>query len=237
MTGCVVDGIMFSLPKSVVKAGAAPETGAEWLQVFPSSVNLAPYEGKKIRARGLLRPGDVFQPDLKTIEIIGTCSEEDRLAIGPELAQAYGGMAEERASQEDWSKAWNYINKAIKLDNSNCSLFLTRSKFYKKQGKFAEAVRDAQQAVQSGCDRYPDLAILAELLERVGKKAEASAAYEQAIAACEYKPDKESLQQSLNRLKSDTHTDTQKQGSQAQGKELPTAMDPGALPPPPPMPD
>lgn len=235
MTGCVMDGIMFSVPKGFVRVGSPPGTGTEWLQVFPPAA-LAPYEGKKIRVRGLLSPGDVFQPDLNSIKIIGKCDEKDRLPMRQEMAVAYGGLAESSATEGDWPNAWKYIDKALNLDESICSLYSVRAKFYQNEGKFAEAVKDAQQAVRLGCNRYPELAFLAELLEQVGNKPAAIAAYEQAVAVCAYTPDKDRFLQRVNQLKG--NTDKEKKGSKTPGAGVPPAVtDPEPLPPPPPMPD
>jgi Tfp pilus assembly protein PilF len=104
------------------------------------------------------------------------------------------------AENHDWSNAWKYINKAIKLDSSDCSLYLTRAKFYTTQEKFAEAAVDAQRAVQHGCDRYPDWALLAELLEKLGKKSAAIDAYAKAVGVCGYKPDRDKFLQKIEQL-------------------------------------
>ena len=104
------------------------------------------------------------------------------------------------AENNDWSNARKYINKAIQLDSSDCSLYLTRAKFYQKQGKFAEAVADAQRAVQHGCDRYPDWAFLAELLEKLGKNPAAIDAYAKAVGVCGYKPDRDKFLQKIKQL-------------------------------------
>jgi tetratricopeptide (TPR) repeat protein len=201
LTCCVMDGMLFSLNQSEFQADATPELKAFFLRVKPSTVNLTPYEGKKIRVSGSLLPGDVFRPNIKTVVILGPCDQKARLAVKQVLTKAYQTKAQEKAGQGDWTNAGHYIDKAIQLDPSDCSLFLTRAKFYQKQGKIREAVRDAQQAVQLGCDRYPDLTFLAELLEKSGQKEAALAAYEQALAACQYQPDKERLRQNINRLK------------------------------------
>lgn len=237
MVGCVKEGMLFSLGTDDRLAGSATMQ-VHYIRVIPRSVNLSPYEGKKIRLWGVLRPGDVFQPDQKTIEILGRCDQKTLSAMGREMAQAYRMKAKEMASRGDWHNARAYINKAISLDRSDCSLWLTRAQFYQKQGKIAEAVKDAQQAVQQGCRRYPDLAFLAELLESAGKKAAALASYEQALAACEYQPDKERFLQSINRLKSHTHSESYEAGGQAkEGALPPNANDPEVLPLPPPLPD
>lgn len=194
IVGCVIDGMLFDVGDSL------PVKKVYMITVVPS-LNLTPYEGKKIRWRGKLTPGDRFQPDSeKGIEVLGSCDQETRAVIRQELPQAYRTRAEEMAENDDWSNAWKYINKAIQLDSSDCSLYLTRAKFYTTQGKFAEAAVDAQRAVQHGCDRYPDWALLAELLEKLGKKSAAIDAYAKAVGVCGYKPDRDKFLQKIEQL-------------------------------------
>ena len=194
IVGCVIDGMLFDVGDSL------PVKKVYMITVVPA-LNLTPYEGKKIRLRGKLSPADRFQPDLeKGIEVLGACDQETRAVIRKELPQAYSTKAEEMAENNDWSNAWKYINKAIQLDSSDCSLYLTRAKFYEKQGKFAEAVADVQRAVQHGCKRYPDWAFLAELLEKVGKISAAIDAYAQAVRVCGYKPDRDKFLQKIEQL-------------------------------------
>lgn len=238
LTGCVMDGMLFSLKPGEATAGAAPELRAYFLRVKPPTTNLTPYEGKKIQVRGSLTPGDIFRPKLETLTILGVCDLRAQQAVKQVLPEAYRTKAEEKADQGDWINAGHYIDKAITLDSSDCSLFLSRAKFYQKQGKIQEAVRDAQQAVQLGCVRYPDFTFLGELLERVDKKSEAIAAYEQALAVCQYQPDKESLERNINRLKSSALTGPAQPDGRAQGTEkASTTRESGTLPPPPPLPD
>lgn len=194
IVGCVIDGMLFDVADSL------PVTKVYLITVDPA-LNLTPYEGKKIRLQGRLSPGDRFQPDLeKGIEVLGACDQETRAVIRQELPQAYRTRAEEMAENDDWRNAWKYINKAIKLASSDCSLYLTRAKFYTTQGKFAEAAADARRAVQQGCDRYPDWALLAELLEKLGKKAAAIDAYAKAVGVCGYKPDRDKFLQKIEQL-------------------------------------
>jgi hypothetical protein len=185
IVGGVIDGMLFDVGDSL------PVKKAYLISVVPP-VNLTHFEGKKIRWRGKLTPGDRFQPDSKKgIEVLGPCDQETRAVIRQELPQAYRTRAEEMAEDNDWSRAWKYINKAIQLESSDCSLYLTRAKFYQKQGKLAEAVADAQRAVQHGCKRYPDWAFLAALLEKAGKNPAAIDAYAKAVGVCGYKPDRD----------------------------------------------
>jgi tetratricopeptide (TPR) repeat protein len=200
MVGGVIDGLMFCLEKGVFIEGSPPELRAEYIRLSPPSVNLAPYEGKKIRLQGRLYPAHVFKPDLeKGIEVLGACDEEDRVAIRKELPWAYHDKAKQ-LSQNDWNNAWNFLNKAIEIDNSNCSLYATKADFYQKQGKFEEAVKEAQRAVDYGCNRYPDWVFLAELLEKVGKNSAAIDAYTKAVGVCGYKPDRDKFLQKIEQL-------------------------------------
>jgi hypothetical protein len=194
IVGGVIDGMLFDVGDSL------PVKKAYLITVVPP-VNLTPYEGKKIRWRGKLTPGDRFQPNsAKGIEVLGTCDQETRAVIRQELPQAYRTRAEEMAEDNDWSRAWKYINKAIQLESSDCSLYLTRAKFYEKQGKLAEAVADAQSSVQHGCKRYPDWAFLAALLETAGKNPAAIEAYAQAVGVCGYKPDRDKFLKKIEQL-------------------------------------
>jgi|WetSurMetagenome_2_1015567.scaffolds.fasta_scaffold51594_2 tetratricopeptide (TPR) repeat protein len=191
IVGGVIDGMLFDVGDTV------PVQKAYMITPVPA-VNLTPYEGKKIRWRGKLTPGDRFQPDSERgIEVLGPCDQEMRAAIAKELPQAYRTRAEAMAENNDWSRARKYINKAIQLENSDCSLYLTRAKFYQNQGKLAEAVVDAQRAVQHGCKRYPDWAFLAALLEKAGKNPAALDAYVKAVGVCGYKPDRDKF---LNKI-------------------------------------
>jgi tetratricopeptide (TPR) repeat protein len=207
IAGCIFDGMLFTFSKeNPVAMSQPPKVRAYWLAVIPPSVDLAAYEGKKIRLQGFLYPGNTFKPDLaKGIEVLGTCDAGERLAIHHELPWVYRNQAKERARKNDWSNAWKYLDKALTIDSSNCSLYATRADFYVKQGKFQEAVQEAQRAVDYGCKRYPDWAFLAGLLEKVGKQRAALEAYEQALRACTYKPDKEKFQQKINQLKAITN--------------------------------
>jgi tetratricopeptide (TPR) repeat protein len=194
IVGCVIDGMLFDAGDSL------PVKKVYMITVVPA-LNLTPYEGKMIRLRGKLTPGDRFHPDLeKGIAVLEACEQETLAVIRQELPQAYRTRAEEMAENHDWSNAWKYINKAIKLDSSDCSLYLTRAKFYTTQEKFAEAAVDAQRAVQHGCDRYPDWALLAELLEKLGKKSAAIDAYVKAVGVCGYKPDRDKFLQKIEQL-------------------------------------
>ena len=75
IVGGVIDGMLFDVGDSL------PVKKVYMITVVPA-LNLTPYEGKKIRWRGKLTPGDRFQPDSeKGIEVLGPCDQETRAAI------------------------------------------------------------------------------------------------------------------------------------------------------------
>lgn len=78
MTGCVVGGNFYSVGDRL------PGEGKRSLVVYRITVrdmNLAPYEGKKIRVQGRLLPGDRFTPDPSTLSVLGPCDNASSKAI------------------------------------------------------------------------------------------------------------------------------------------------------------
>jgi hypothetical protein len=79
VVGCVVHGTLYSIRKQPPQY-----TGPHQIIAYPLRVQnliLAPYEGKKISLGGYLSPGDRFQPDPKTLKILGPCDRGSRGAI------------------------------------------------------------------------------------------------------------------------------------------------------------
>jgi tetratricopeptide (TPR) repeat protein len=193
--GCVIDGMLFQGMADDSRIASKVYT----ILVEPS-LDLTPYEGKKIYMEGRMLSG-IFYLDLdKGIEVLGACNKEQLPAIRKELQWAYRENAQAMADRNDWSNAWKYLDKAIELDGTNCTLYLTKSRFYKKQGKVEEAVKEAQRAVDYGCNRYPEWVFLAELLEKVGKISAAIDAYAKAVGVCGYKPDRDKFLQKIEQL-------------------------------------
>ena len=77
LTGCVINGTLFSVYKSDTPGQAKTVV----YQYRMEKVNLAPYEGKKIQVKGYLHPGDRFTPDAKTLKVLGPCDRESQEAI------------------------------------------------------------------------------------------------------------------------------------------------------------
>ena len=78
LEGCVINGSLFSVYK-----GATTETGRRTIayRIQVQNLDLSPYEGKKIRLQGDLSPGDRFNPDPKSLQVLGPCDRNSRDAI------------------------------------------------------------------------------------------------------------------------------------------------------------
>jgi tetratricopeptide (TPR) repeat protein len=188
---CVLEGMLFSLHPS--------REGTKAYLMKPNT-DLQVYEGKKLRVRGTLFPGD--RVDLKLpqgIEVLGECDSKSVLAIAPELAWAYEERAQERLGKDDLEGALRQIDRAIRSDGSRCSFHLTRAVIQDRRGLAAESAESAATAV--GClDRYPDLDRAGDLLEKAGRREEAVGAYRKAASLCGYPPDKAKIEAKIGRL-------------------------------------
>jgi len=82
LEGCVINGTFFSVDK-----GAKTETGQRDIayHIRVKNLNLSPYEGKKIRLQGNLLPGDRFNPDPRSLKVLGPCDLRSRKAISRTL--------------------------------------------------------------------------------------------------------------------------------------------------------
>ncbi|ABK18651.1 hypothetical protein [Syntrophobacter fumaroxidans] len=79
LTGCVIGGTLYSIHR-----GSADPAGKKQVTVYRINVqklNLAPYEGKKIRVRGELLPRDRFYADPSSVRVLGPCDNASRRAI------------------------------------------------------------------------------------------------------------------------------------------------------------
>lgn len=193
--GCVVDGMFFSIT----------EVGkdARVYRIKPLGVDLTPYEGRKVRVTGMLRPGDSL--DLKLpqgLEVLGDCGPRPRAAITPQLSWAYDSQAAERLARGDLEGALKRIDRAIELDGSVGAFFLTRSKIHVRRGTLAEAAQDADTALKKGCNhRYPDLEFAGGVFEKAGRRSDALAAFRKAAQLCDYPPDRARLEEKVRQLR------------------------------------
>lgn len=77
--GCVVNGNLYSVHKNYSRDPKAPKLVAYLLRV--EGLDVTPYEGKRVRVRGLLLPGDRFKADPLSLRVMGPCGEAPRQAI------------------------------------------------------------------------------------------------------------------------------------------------------------
>ncbi len=85
LEGCVIKGVFYAVDKQVpTKTGARTMVYRINVQNLDESVpkfNLSPYEGKKISLQGRLHPGDLFEPDPKSLKVLGPCDRDSKKAI------------------------------------------------------------------------------------------------------------------------------------------------------------
>lgn len=184
LTGCVVDNTFYSVY-------LGKEDSRAWRIAISPPVDLKPYEGKAVRATGWLSPGDRFSINDKTaIQVTGdTCDARSRKAIDREYALNYRLQAGAAASRGNFDEALTTIDKAFKIDGSDCDTFTDRAAIYCMKNDFLAAVKDIA-AIKTGACANPKkanyllLEDLAKCLERKGKRGEALDAYRLALNAC-----------------------------------------------------
>jgi len=81
LTACVLDGIMVT------------DDGFAITLAGSRRVDLTRYAGKKIRVTGDLQPGDMLFPTAD-VEVLGTCSADEKLHMLPTLAHVYRRQAD-----------------------------------------------------------------------------------------------------------------------------------------------
>jgi len=80
LTGCVMNGVLYTVHKSHQK-GVKPTV----YRIKVHDFDLTHYEGSKIRLKGNLLPGDNFYPNPKTLKVMGACDRASWATI-----QTYG---------------------------------------------------------------------------------------------------------------------------------------------------
>ena len=184
LTGCVVDNTFYSVYMG-------KDSGRAWRITLSPPFDLKPYEGKSVRVTGWLSPGDRFSiKDSTAIQVIGDiCDAQSRKAIAGEYALNYRLLAGKAAKQGNFDEALATMDKAFKIDGSDCDTFTDRATIYCMKNDFSAAVKDLSVIKAGACANpkkanYLLLEDLAKCLEGKGKKGEALDAYRLARDAC-----------------------------------------------------
>jgi hypothetical protein len=83
LEGCVIKGVFYAVEKGGTERGAPQVNAMDLLDLDESvrKLDLSPYEGKKIRLQGRLHPADLFEPDPKSLKVLGSCDRDSKAAI------------------------------------------------------------------------------------------------------------------------------------------------------------
>jgi len=184
LTGCVVDNTLYSVY-------LGENASRAWRIKVSPPVDLKPYEGKPVSVTGWLSPGDRFSiKDGTAIQVTGdTCDARSRKAIGREYALNYRLQAGAAAKQGNFDEALATIDKAFKIDGSDCDTFTDRATIYCMKNDLTAAVKDLSVIKTASCadpkkSNYLLLEDLAKCLEGKGRRGEALDAYRLARDAC-----------------------------------------------------
>ncbi len=184
LTGCVVDNTFYSIYLD-------KDSGRAYRINLSPPVDLKPYEGRPVRVTGWLSPGDRFSiKDKTSIEMTGAaCDPRSRKAINSEYALNYRLQAGAAARQGNFDEALSTIDKAFKIDNTDCDTYTDRATIYCMKNDFGAALQDMSVIKTGACTNpkkanYLLLEDLGKCLEQKGKRDEALDAYRLARNAC-----------------------------------------------------
>lgn len=180
LTGCVIENRFYS---------ASPEKAYPIRLSQP--VDLKPYEGKSVRIKGWLHPGDLFSiKDETVIQIMSdTCDARLRKSIGREYLLEYRLQATAMAAKGNFDEALVIIGKAFAIDNRDCDTYTDRAQIYCLKNDLNAARKDVTVIKTSACDNpqkanYLLLEYLGKCLEGKGNKMEALEVYRLAYDSC-----------------------------------------------------
>ncbi len=181
LTGCVFDNKFYS-----VKGDRA------YPIQFSPELNLTMYEGKTLRIKGWLYPGDrfsIFEGTSPKV-IKNTCEAGYRNAINRLYIVQFRIAALKAAKKGDFSEALMLINNAVDMDKTDCDTYADRAQIYCMNDDFVSASKDISAIKTGVCANhkkanYLMLQDLGRILERKGKKQEALEVYKIALDTCE----------------------------------------------------
>jgi hypothetical protein len=174
-----------------------------YLITVDPALNLTSLRGEEDRAAGKLSPGDRFQPDLKKGRGVGACDQETRR----HTQRIAAGL--QHSGPKKWQRTMIGATPGnISIKPSNwiilIAVYILPGLNLHDPGNLPRP-QQTHNAVQHGCNRYPDWALLAELLEKLGKKSAAIDAYTKAVGVCGYKPDRDKFLQKIVQLGGSIH--------------------------------
>lgn len=76
VVGCVMNGNLYS-----IRQGGSADAGPVAYLLRVEGLDLDPYEGRTVRVRGMLSPGDRFRANPRTLRVMGRCGEAQKRAI------------------------------------------------------------------------------------------------------------------------------------------------------------
>lgn len=142
LVGCVLDGALYS-----TAATAA-------YRMAPRGVDLAPLEGKAVKLRGWLSPGDVFElaRGEKPQVTAATCGEKQRRLILREQTFRLRAGALKAAEAGDFAEATRLIEEAMAHDPPpECDTFTDRATILALRGELDAAVKDVATLTARAC--------------------------------------------------------------------------------------
>ena len=174
LTGCVIDNTFYSVYLD-------KDSSRAWRITLAPPMDLKPYEGKSVHITGWLSPGDRFSIKDKTaMQVTGdACDARSRKAIAREHALNYRLQAGTAAKQGNFDEALTIIDKAFKIDGSDCDTFTDRATIYCMKNDFTAAAKDVSTIKTGACvnpkkANYLLLEDLAKCLESKGKEGKPS---------------------------------------------------------------
>jgi len=180
LTGCVFDNKFYS-----VKGDRAYPIH------FTPELNLIMYEGKTLRIKGRLYPGDRFSIfEENSPEVIkNTCEAEYRKAIDRLYIAQFRIAALKAAKKGDFNEAFMFINNALNMDKTDCDNYIDRALIYCMKEDFVSAARDISVIKTGACANhkkanYLMLQDLGRMLDSKGRKHEALDVYKIALDTC-----------------------------------------------------
>ena len=142
LTGCVMDGAFYATQKTIA------------YRMAPKGVDLAPLEGKSVRMKGWLSPGDAFElgQGERPVVLAATCSQNDRHLILHEQVIRLRVDATHAVQANDLESATKLMAAAMALDPPpECDTFTDRAKLLMAKDDVEGALKDVAVITARKC--------------------------------------------------------------------------------------